>query len=121
MGALTYIKLGVVAAFVSVVLGWHLSAVSKAKDAGRAEIRIEWAEANRKAELQALDRQKQQQTKIDAADAELARQRTETAVKTSDLETALAAEREKRNEKGAPVCLSPPMPDSVRNALNSIR
>ncbi len=91
------------------------------KEAGRAEIRIEWAEANRKAEMRALELQKQQQAKRDEADAELARLRVKNVIQTNDLETALAAERAKSNEKGATVCLPPPMPSSVRNALNAIR
>ncbi|MCM2443125.1 secretion protein HylD [Agrobacterium vitis] len=106
-------------------LGLHRWA-SSLKEAGRTEIRQQWAEAQRKADLLQLAKIEAQQKQINAADAALVTTMAAHVGQVAGLEAALAEEREKDNAKpnaaagagAAPACSA--MPDRVRNALNAI-
>jgi uncharacterized membrane protein YvbJ len=94
------------------------------KEAGRVEVRQQWAEAQRRADLKQLALVADQQQKINAADAALVNAMMDHASKLTDLETALADERAKNAKPSAhgaaaiPACDA--IPEGVRNALNSI-
>ncbi|MUZ66285.1 secretion protein HylD [Agrobacterium vitis] len=106
-------------------LGLHRWA-SSLKEAGRTEIRQQWAEAQRKADLLQLAKIEAQQKQINAADAALVTTMAAHVGQVAGLEAALAEERKKTNAKpyaaagagAAPACSA--MPDGVRNALNAI-
>ena len=82
-----------VAVVVAAGAWWHLSAVSDAYKRGSQAVRIEWQEANRRAELKALERQQKQQGEIAKVEAELLTTQTQAAMRRRALETALEAER----------------------------
>ncbi|MCF1437036.1 secretion protein HylD [Agrobacterium vitis] len=129
--ALTILKavgwrgLALIAALAS-LFAWHLHSVQSAKEAGRVEVRQQWAEAQRKADLLQLAKIEAQQKQLNAADAALVANIAAHVGQVAGLETALAEEREQDNAKpnaaagagAAPACS--PMPDRVRNALNAI-
>jgi hypothetical protein len=105
-----------VAIIIAAGAWWHLSRVSAAYDRGAQVVRIEWQEANRRAELAALERQKKQQAEINQAEAELLTTQTQAAMRRRALENALEAERASDDQTGLDraVCR---LPDGVRNAL----
>lgn len=105
-----------VAAVIAAGSWWHLSAVSDAYDRGARTVRIEWQEANRRAELAALERQKRQQAEVNRAEAELIAVQTQAAMRRRALEAALEAERadESKPVVDRSVCR---LPDGVRDAL----
>lgn len=95
---------------------WHLSRVSDAREAGAQSVRLEWQEANRRAELKAIERQKQRQDEIAKIEAELMTTQTQAAMRRRALENAL--EDERANDGNPAVdrraCT---LPDRVRDAL----
>ncbi|MGV1769101.1 secretion protein HylD [Agrobacterium vitis] len=116
--------LALIAALAS-LFAWHLHSVQSAKEAGRVEVRQQWAEAQRKADLLQLAKIEAQQKQLNAADAALVANIAAHVGQVAGLEAALAEEREKDNAKpnaagagAAPACSA--MPGGVRNALNAI-
>lgn len=105
-----------VGAAIAFGLYWHSSAVSEAYDDGAQSVRIEWQEANRRAELAALERQRKQQAEIAKIEAELMTTQTQAAMRRRALENALDAERASNDQTGVDraVCR---LPDRVREAL----
>ncbi|MCF1481648.1 MULTISPECIES: secretion protein HylD [Rhizobium/Agrobacterium group] len=124
-GKLDWRGIALIAAVLIAGLGLHRWA-SSLKEAGRTEIRQQWAEAQRKADLLQLAKIEAQQKQINAADAALVATMAAHVGQVAGLEAALAEEREKDNAKpnaaagagAAPACSA--MPDGVRNALNAI-
>jgi hypothetical protein len=94
------------------------------KEVGRVEVRQQWAEAQRRADLKQLALIAAQQKKINAADAALVNAMTAHAGQLTDLETALADERAKNAKpQAAGVAANAAcdvIPEGVRNALNPI-
>ncbi|MDQ0456059.1 secretion protein HylD [Rhizobium paknamense] len=112
---------GLLAALAVVMLViWHLRAIAAAREAGAQGIRLEWAEANRKAELLALQRQREQQEKINEAERELVEARAANAARQGELAAALAEERKAHAKAGADGRCGG-MSERVRSALNAIR
>lgn len=105
-----------VAAVTAFGAWWHLSAVSDAYSEGARSVRIEWQEANRRAELAAIERQKRQQAEIAKIEAELMTTQTQAVMRRRALESALEAERASYDQTSVDraVCR---LPDSVRDAL----
>ena len=105
-----------VAAVIAVGAWWHLSAVSEAYDDGAQSVRLEWQEANRRAELAALERQKKQQAEINRVEIDLLNSRALSATRIRSLEEALEAERadETKPALDRRACN---LPDRVREAL----
>lgn len=95
---------------------WHLSAVSEAYDRGARTVRLEWSEANRIAELAALERQRRQQEEINRAEIDLLNSRALSATRIRSLEEALEAERA-NDGKPAVDRRACALPDRVRDAL----
>ena len=79
---------------------WHLSRVSEAREAGAQSVRLEWQEANRRAELKALERQKQQQAEINRVEIDLLNSRALSANRIRSLEEALELERAENEKSG---------------------
>lgn len=79
---------------------WHLSRVSDAREAGAQSVRLEWQEANRRAELKALERQKQQQAEINRVEIDLLNSRALSANRIRSLEEALELERAENEKNG---------------------
>lgn len=105
-----------VGAVIALGAWWHLSAVSEAYDRGAQVVRIEWQEANRRAELAAIAKQKKQQAEIAEIEAELMTTQTQAAMRRRALENALDAERASNDQTAVDraVCA---LPDGVREAL----
>lgn len=105
-----------VGAAIAFAVYWHSSRVSEAYDDGAQTVRIEWQEANRRAELAALERQKKQQAEINQAEIDLLNSRALSATRIQSLEEALEAERA---TDGKPVVdrRDCNLPDRVREAL----
>lgn len=105
-----------VLAVVAVGAWWHFSAVSEAYDRGARTVRLEWQEANRRAELEALERQRRQQEEIKRAEIDLLNSRALSATRIRSLEEALEAERanDGKNAVDRRACA---LPDGVRDAL----
>lgn len=95
---------------------WHLSRVSDAREAGAQSVRLEWQEANRRAELKAIERQKQQQAEINRVEIDLLNSRALSANRIRSLEEALEAERA-NDGKPAVDRSRCTLPDRVRDAL----
>lgn len=89
-----------VGAAITFGLYWHSSRVSEAYDDGAKSVRIEWQEANRRAELAALERQKKQQAEINQAEIDLLNSRALSATRIRSLEEALEAERAENEKSG---------------------
>lgn len=93
--ALTILKavgwrgLALIAALAS-LFAWHLHSVQSAKEAGRVEVRQQWAEAQRKADLLQLAKIEAQQKQLNAADAALVANIAAHVGQVAGLETALA-------------------------------
>lgn len=79
---------------------WHLSAVSEAYERGARTVRLEWSEANRRAELAALERQRRQQEEINRVEIDLLNSRALSATRIRSLEEALEAERAENEKNG---------------------
>lgn len=105
-----------VAAAIAFAVYWHSSRVSEAYNDGAQSVRIEWQEANRRAELAALERQKKQQAEINRVEIDLLNSRALSANRIRSLEEALEAERA---TDGKPVVdrRACSLPDGVREAL----
>lgn len=88
------------AAAIAFGLCWHASRVSEAYDDGVQAVRVEWQEANRRAELAALERQKKQQAAINQAEIDLLNFRALSATRIRSLEEALEAERAENENSG---------------------
>ncbi|MVA70239.1 secretion protein HylD [Agrobacterium vitis] len=105
------------------LFGWHLHGISAAKESGRVEVRQQWAEAQRRADLKQMAKVEAQQKQINAADAALVTTIAAHVGQVAGLEAALADERKRKNAKpnaAAGVAACGPIPDGVRNALNAI-
>ncbi|MUO69224.1 hypothetical protein [Agrobacterium vitis] len=104
------------------LFAWHLHGISAAKETGRIEVRQQWAEAQRRADLKQIAKVEAQQKQINAADVALVTTIAAHVGQVAGLEAALADERKRKNAKpndaGTPAC--PAIPDGVRNALNAI-
>ncbi|MUZ63462.1 secretion protein HylD [Agrobacterium vitis] len=107
---------------LTALFAWHLHSISAAKESGRIEVRQQWAEAQRRADLKQIAKVEAQQKQINAADAALVTTIAAHVGQVAGLEAALADERKRKNAKpnaaGTPAC--PAIPDGVRNALNAI-
>ncbi|MCM2439682.1 secretion protein HylD [Agrobacterium vitis] len=115
--------IALIAAVLIAGLGLHRWA-SSLKEAGRTEIRQQWAEAQRKADLLQLAKIEAQQKQINAADAALVATMAAHVEQAAGLEAALEDER-KRNAKPnaagvAAVAACTVIPEGVRNALNAL-
>lgn len=106
-----------VAAVIAIGAWWHLSAVSEAYDKGAQSVRLEWQEANRRAELKAIERQQKQQAEINQAEAELITIQQQASMRRRAMENAIEAERAENDKAGVDraVCA---LPDRVREALS---
>jgi len=99
---------------------------SSLKEAGRVEIRQQWAEAQKKADAEQLAKIAAQQKQINAADAALITTMAAHVGQLAGLEAALEDERKKTNAKpsaaAGDVCpaAGDAIPEGVRNALNAI-
>ncbi|MCM2292762.1 secretion protein HylD [Allorhizobium sp. BGMRC 0089] len=112
---------GLVAVLILIaVIIWHVRAVTAAREEGAQAVRLEWAEANRKADLLAIQRQQQQQAKINEAERALVNERAAHAARQSELAAALAEERKDHAKAGADGRCGG-MSERVRSALNAIR
>ncbi|MVA73576.1 secretion protein HylD [Agrobacterium vitis] len=117
--------IALIAAVLIAGLGLHRWA-SSLKEAGRTEIRQQWAEAQRKADLLQFAKIEAQQKQINAADAALVATMAAHVGQVAGLEAALAEEREKDNAKpnaavgAATAPAGAVIPEGVRNALNAI-
>ncbi|MVA55947.1 secretion protein HylD [Agrobacterium vitis] len=107
------------------LFAWHLHGISAAKESGRIEVRQQWAEAQRRADLKQIAKVEAQQKQINAADAALVTTIAAHVGQVAGLEAALADERKRKNAKpnaagtsAAVAC--PVIPEGVRNALNAI-
>ncbi|MGV2123725.1 secretion protein HylD [Agrobacterium vitis] len=113
--------IALIAAVIIAGLGLHRWA-SSLKEAGRTEIRQQWAEAQRKADLLQLAKIEAQQKQINAADAALVATMAAHVGQVAGLEAALADERKRKNATpnatGKSTC--PAISDGVRNVLNTI-
>lgn len=89
-----------VAAVVAFGAYWHLSAISEAYDDGAQSVRLEWQEANRRAELAAIAKQKKQQAEINRVEIDLLNSRALSATRIRSLEEALEAERAENETNG---------------------
>lgn len=105
-----------VAAVIAAGAFWHYSSVSDAYDRGAQEVRVAWQEANRRAELKAIERQQKQQNEINQAEAELITIQQQASMRRRAMENALEAERLENDKAGVDraVCK---LPDRVRNQL----
>ncbi|MGV2071680.1 secretion protein HylD [Agrobacterium vitis] len=130
--ALTILKavgwrgLALIAALAS-LFAWHLHSVQSAKEAGRVEVRQQWAEAQRRADIKQMAKVEAQQKQISAADAALDQAKSDLGGKVSELEAALQEERTSNETQGPKVATSgsagnacPRMPERVRNAINAL-
>ncbi|MGV2123995.1 secretion protein HylD [Agrobacterium vitis] len=101
---------------------WHLHGISAAKESGRVEVRQQWAEAQRRADLKQIAKVEAQQKQINAADAALVTTMAAHVGQVAGLEAALADERKRKNATpnatGKSTC--PAISDGVRNVLNTI-
>lgn len=79
---------------------WHFSAISEAYDDGAQSVRIEWQEANRRAELASIAKQKRQQDEINRVEIDLLNSRALSANRIRSLEEALEAERSENEKSG---------------------
>lgn len=104
---------GTVVAFAAY---WHFSAISEAYDEGAQSVRLQWQEANRRAELAAIAKQKKQQAEISRIEAELLAFQTEASIRREALEEALAAERADNEKSGVDLSVCR-LPDRMRNQL----
>ncbi|WEO73093.1 hypothetical protein [Agrobacterium vitis] len=113
--------------------GWQIidgkitQQVNAAKESGRIEVRQQWAEAQRRADLKQIAKVEAQQKQINAADAALVTTIAAHVGQVAGLEAALADERKRKNAKpnaagssACPAISDGGMPDGVRNALNAI-
>lgn len=96
--------IGVRGLLVAVVIAfgawWHLARVSEAYDNGAQSVRLEWQEANRRAELAAIAKQKKQQAEINRVEIDLLNSRALSATRIRSLEEALEAERAENETNG---------------------
>lgn len=104
---------------------WHSSRVSAAREAGAQSVRLEWAEARQRAELDQARKIRKQQEQIDAAEAALVNAQATAAIRESELDAAIAKQEvkdAKPNSTGGTGAVSscPAIPEGVRNALNAI-
>lgn len=108
---------------LAVAIGLHRWA-SSLKEQGRVEVRQQWAEAQRKADLLHMARVEAQQKKINATDADLVATRANLEAARDELRAALTEDREANanstTEKSSVAHACRPMPDRVRNALNAL-
>ncbi|MBB4007820.1 secretion protein HylD [Allorhizobium taibaishanense] len=99
---------------------------SSLKEAGRVEIRQQWAEAQKKANAEQLAKIAEQQKQIDAADAALVTTMAAHVGQVAGLEAALDDERKTTNAKPSAAAgaacpdAGVAIPERVRNALNAI-
>ncbi|MCE6073374.1 secretion protein HylD [Agrobacterium vitis] len=112
---------------LAALFAWHLHGISAAKESGRIEVRQQWAEAQRRADLKQIAKVEAQQKQINAADAALVTTIAAHVGQVAGLEAALADERKRKNAKpnaagssACPAISDGGMPDGVRNALNAI-
>ncbi|MCL6708609.1 hypothetical protein M8R20_16570 [Pseudomonas sp. R2.Fl] len=97
--------------------GW----LNDAREAGALGERLVWMEKQRRMDIKLEADRKAAQAKIDAAELSMINAMAESAIRTSELERAIA--EEKANAKDDPVggvAACPAMPERVRNALNGI-
>ena len=111
----------VVLAFV-IWPGW----LRQAREDGKLEERAVWINEQETARAKQDAAIAKAQTRIDAAETGMLAARAEAAVKTSELEAALAVERKANDEAGkvdasGNRCLPRRMPERVRRALNAFR
>ncbi|MBB4005789.1 secretion protein HylD [Allorhizobium taibaishanense] len=110
------------------LVGWQIvdGKINAAKELGRVEVRQQWAEAQRRADLKQIAKVEAQQKQINAADAALITTIAAHVEQVAGLEAALADERKKKNATssapGVAACIaaSDAIPERVRNALNAI-
>ncbi|TWD58071.1 hypothetical protein FB480_101826 [Agrobacterium vitis] len=97
---------------------------SSLKEQGRIEVRQQWAQAQRKADLLHIAQVEAQQKKINATDADLVATRANLDAARNELRAALTEDRENNasqsGEKPSAALACRPMPDRVRNALNAL-
>ncbi|MGV2188746.1 secretion protein HylD [Agrobacterium vitis] len=106
---------------------WHLHGISAAKESGRVEVRQQWAEAQRRADLKQIAKVEAQQKQINAADAALVEMKDDLGSKVEELREALTEEAAKNalqkpetTVAGNSGSACRPMPERVRGALNAI-
>lgn len=109
-------KGAVIAAILLAGAWWHLSRVSDAREAGAQSVRLEWQEANRRAELKAIERQKQQQAEINRVEIDLLNSRALSANRIRSLEEALELERAENEKNGVDLSVCR-LSDRVREQL----
>lgn len=95
---------------------WHLSAVSQAHEAGAQSVRLQWQEANRRAELKAIAKQKQQQDEINRVEITLLNEREQASTRLKSLQEALDAERAENEKSGVDLSVCR-LSDRMRNQL----
>ncbi|HBF30874.1 secretion protein HylD [Rhizobium sp.] len=97
---------------------------SSLKEAGRTEVRQQWAEAQRRADLKQLAKIEAQQQQINATDAALMAARGSLDAKSNELRLALSEDRANNDQqkpaKDTRTNACRPMPDRLRNALNAL-
>ncbi len=107
---------------VTVYPGW----LRQARDDGARQERADWVEKQEEARAKQDAAIAAAQRRLDAAEKDMLAARADVAIKTSDLEAALAAERVANDEAGktdaaGARCLPRRMPERVRRALNAFR
>lgn len=95
---------------------WHFSAVSDAYDRGAQVVRLEWADANRRAELKAIAKQKKQQDEINRVEITLLNEREQASSRLKSLQEALDAERAENEKSGVDLSVCR-LSDRMRNQL----
>lgn len=106
----------IIAVVVIIAAGWHLSAVSKAHEAGAQSVRLQWQEANRRAELKAIAKQKKQQDEINRVEITLLNEREQASTRLKSLQDALDAERAENEKSGVDLSVCR-LSDRMRNQL----
>lgn len=97
---------------------------SSLKESGRAEVRQQWAEAQRRADIKQMAKIEAQQQQINATDAALMAARGSLDAKSNELRLALSEDRANNDQQNpakdtrSNACR--PMPDRLRNALNAL-
>lgn len=106
----------IVAAIIAAGAWWHLARISEAYDDGAHSVRVQWQEANRRAELAAIERQQKQQDEINRVEIDLLNSRALSATRIRSLEEALEAERAENETNGVDLSACR-LPDRVRDQL----
>lgn len=102
--------------------GW----LGQARDDGARQERADWVEKQEEARAKQDAAIAAAQRRLDAAEKDMLAARADVAIKSSELEAALAAERVANDEAGktdaaGARCLPRRMPERVRRALNAFR